>query len=112
MGSKGLHTWFNVILPASLPFIVSGMKQGWAFAWRSALRPRIKCHGPGYRRHARHCRNRSASGQNCVCAVGALSPSAMGHRTSLREPELSSMGPPKPTSTSRASAMNCDRISL
>ena len=34
MGSKGLHTWFNVILPASLPFIVSGMKQGWAFAWR------------------------------------------------------------------------------
>jgi NitT/TauT family transport system permease protein len=26
MGSKGLHTWFNVILPASLPFIVSGMK--------------------------------------------------------------------------------------
>ena len=37
MGSKGLHTWFNVILPASLPFIVSGMKQGWGFAWRSLL---------------------------------------------------------------------------
>src|SRR6476659_4818826 len=35
MGSKQLHTWFKVILPASLPFIVSGMKQGWAFAWRS-----------------------------------------------------------------------------
>jgi NitT/TauT family transport system permease protein len=37
MGSKRLHTWFKVILPASLPFIVSGMKQGWGFAWRSLM---------------------------------------------------------------------------
>src|SRR5919106_3472757 len=29
MGSKGFHTWVKVIFPASLPFIVSGMKQGW-----------------------------------------------------------------------------------
>jgi len=41
MGSKGLHTWLNVILPASLPFIVSGMKQGWAFAWRSLMAAEI-----------------------------------------------------------------------
>jgi len=41
MGSKGLHTWFKVILPASLPFIVSGMKQGWAFAWRSLMAAEI-----------------------------------------------------------------------
>src|SRR5689334_16012280 len=34
MGSRRLHMWFKVILPAALPFIVSGMKQGWAFAWR------------------------------------------------------------------------------
>ena len=25
------------MLPASLPFVVSGMKQGWAFAWRSLM---------------------------------------------------------------------------
>lgn len=37
MGSRWLHTWFKVILPASLPFIVSGMKQGWGFAWRSLM---------------------------------------------------------------------------
>lgn len=37
MGSRGLHTWVKVILPAALPFIVSGMKQGWAFAWRSLM---------------------------------------------------------------------------
>src|SRR6266545_655328 len=29
MGSEGLDQWLSVILPASLPFLVSGMKQGW-----------------------------------------------------------------------------------
>jgi len=37
MGSNQLHTWVKVIIPASLPFIVSGMKQGWGFAWRSLM---------------------------------------------------------------------------
>lgn len=41
MGSQGLHAWIFVMLPASLPFIVSGMKQGWAFAWRSLMAAEI-----------------------------------------------------------------------
>jgi NitT/TauT family transport system permease protein len=41
MGSRRLHTWMKVIVPASLPFIVSGMKQGWAFAWRSLMAAEI-----------------------------------------------------------------------
>jgi len=41
MGSKRLHVWYAVILPASLPFLVSGMKQGWAFAWRSLMAAEI-----------------------------------------------------------------------
>jgi len=41
MGSSGLHTWVKVMMPASLPFIVSGMKQGWAFAWRSLMAAEI-----------------------------------------------------------------------
>lgn len=41
MGSRGLHTWFKVIIPAALPFIISGMKQGWAFAWRSLMAAEI-----------------------------------------------------------------------
>ena len=41
MGSTGLHTLVRVILPASLPFVVSGMKQGWAFAWRSLMAAEI-----------------------------------------------------------------------
>jgi len=41
MGSHGLHTWLRVMLPAALPFVVSGMKQGWAFAWRSLMAAEI-----------------------------------------------------------------------
>ncbi len=41
MGSEGVHMWVHVMLPASLPFIVSGMKQGWAFAWRSLMAAEI-----------------------------------------------------------------------
>jgi NitT/TauT family transport system permease protein len=41
MGSEGLHRWTRVVLPASLPFLVSGMKQGWAFAWRSLMAAEI-----------------------------------------------------------------------
>jgi NitT/TauT family transport system permease protein len=41
MGSRGLHTWIKVILPAALPFVVGGMKQGWAFAWRSLMAAEI-----------------------------------------------------------------------
>lgn len=41
MGSTGLHTWFKVIIPAALPYIITGMKQGWAFAWRSLMAAEI-----------------------------------------------------------------------
>ena len=41
MGSKKLHLWVYVIAPASLPSIVGGMKQGWAFAWRSLMAAEI-----------------------------------------------------------------------
>jgi len=41
MGSEGIHKWTRVILPASLPYLISGMKQGWAFAWRSLMAAEI-----------------------------------------------------------------------
>lgn len=41
MGSKGLHTWIHVIMPAAFPSIVGGMKQSWAFAWRSLMAAEI-----------------------------------------------------------------------
>ena len=41
MGSSGLHLWIRVLVPASLPHLVSGAKQGWAFAWRSLMAAEI-----------------------------------------------------------------------
>ena len=41
MGSTRFHKWTRVILPASLPYLISGMKQGWAFAWRSLMAAEI-----------------------------------------------------------------------
>ena len=37
LGARGFRLFWSVLLPASLPFIVNGMKQGWAFAWRSLI---------------------------------------------------------------------------
>jgi len=37
LGARRLQLFLHVILPASLPYIVTGLKQGWAFAWRSLI---------------------------------------------------------------------------
>jgi NitT/TauT family transport system permease protein len=37
LGAKGWKSFRYVVLPAALPTYVSGLKQGWAFAWRSLL---------------------------------------------------------------------------
>ncbi|MFU8851568.1 ABC transporter permease [Micromonospora sp. SL1-18] len=37
LGARGLHLYRYVIAPAALPAIVAGLKQGWAFAWRSLM---------------------------------------------------------------------------
>lgn len=37
LGAKGFTLFTNVILPAALPSIMSGLKLGWSFAWRSLM---------------------------------------------------------------------------
>lgn len=37
LGARGLARYRHVILPAALPGFVGGLKQGWAFAWRSLM---------------------------------------------------------------------------
>jgi NitT/TauT family transport system permease protein len=37
LGARGVAAFRFVILPAALPAFVGGLKQGWAFAWRSLL---------------------------------------------------------------------------
>jgi len=37
LGASGFSLWKEVVLPASLPSYVAGLKQGWAFSWRSLM---------------------------------------------------------------------------
>lgn len=37
LGARGLDMYRHVIIPAAMPSFTAGLKQGWAFAWRSLL---------------------------------------------------------------------------
>ena len=37
MGAKKSQLYKDIILPACLPELVSGLKQGWSFAWRALM---------------------------------------------------------------------------
>lgn len=37
LGARGLRLYRHVVLPAALPAFLGGLKQGWAFAWRSLM---------------------------------------------------------------------------
>jgi len=37
LGARGLGLYRHIILPAALPGFITGLKQGWAFAWRSLM---------------------------------------------------------------------------
>ncbi len=47
LGARGLTAFRHVILPAALPSFVAGLKQGWAFAWRSLLAGELLVQIPG-----------------------------------------------------------------
>jgi NitT/TauT family transport system permease protein len=37
LGARGLASYRHVVVPAALPSFIGGMKQAWAFAWRSLM---------------------------------------------------------------------------
>ncbi|KHD34996.1 sulfate ABC transporter permease [Clostridium acetobutylicum] len=37
MGARGKNLYFDVVIPSALPEIISGMRQGWSFAWRALM---------------------------------------------------------------------------
>jgi NitT/TauT family transport system permease protein len=47
MGMSGIAKYRHLILPASLPSFVSGLKQGWAFSWRSLMAGELLVIVPG-----------------------------------------------------------------
>jgi NitT/TauT family transport system permease protein len=47
LGARGVSAYRHVIIPAALPAFVAGLKQGWAFAWRSLLAGELLVQIPG-----------------------------------------------------------------
>ncbi|MFD1609749.1 ABC transporter permease [Oceanobacillus luteolus] len=47
MGSTGIDLFFRVILPASVPYAVTGTRLAWAFAWRALMAGELLSSGPG-----------------------------------------------------------------
>jgi NitT/TauT family transport system permease protein len=47
LGARGLAAYRHVILPAALPSFVAGVKQGWAFLWRSLMAAELIAVVPG-----------------------------------------------------------------
>ena len=37
MGAKGTQLITTVLIPAAFPYMITGFKQGWAFAWRGVI---------------------------------------------------------------------------
>ena len=37
MGAKGIKMLYKVIIPAAIPMLISGFRQGWSFAWRALM---------------------------------------------------------------------------
>jgi NitT/TauT family transport system permease protein len=50
MGTNKRDTYLHVVIPASLPGFVSGLKQTWSFAWRALMSGEVMvtCIGLGY----------------------------------------------------------------
>ena len=47
LGARGVNRYRYVVMPAALPAYVAGLKQGWAFSWRSLLAGELLVTVPG-----------------------------------------------------------------
>ena len=48
LGARGFGALRHVVIPAALPSVVAGLKQGWAFAWRSLMAAELIAQLPGH----------------------------------------------------------------
>jgi len=46
LGARGLRAAWHIVLPAALPGYLGGIKQGWAFAWRSLMAAELITQAP------------------------------------------------------------------
>jgi len=48
LGARGFSALRYVVVPAALPAVIGGLKQGWAFAWRSLMAAELIAALPGH----------------------------------------------------------------
>lgn len=48
LGARGINRYRHIVLPAAMPTYVQGMRQGWAFSWRSLLAGELITSIPGH----------------------------------------------------------------
>src|SRR4051812_36037965 len=46
LGARGLRSVYHVLVPAALPGYLGGLRQGWAFAWRSLMAAELITQSP------------------------------------------------------------------
>ncbi|MEU8570458.1 ABC transporter permease [Streptomyces pathocidini] len=46
LGATGLRSTWHIVMPAALPGYLAGLKQGWAFSWRSLMAAEIIASSP------------------------------------------------------------------
>ena len=46
LGARRSSAWRHVVIPAAVPTYIAGMKQGWAFAWRSLMAGELSSSSP------------------------------------------------------------------
>ena len=73
MGADQKQIYWKVIFPASLPELISGMKQGWSFAWRALMSWRsnddIHRTWPDINDREKSCRHQSGYARHVVIVV-------------------------------------------
>lgn len=47
MGAKGMDLFLKIVLPASIPYAVTGVRLAWAFSWRALMAAELLSTGPG-----------------------------------------------------------------
>lgn len=70
LGARGFNLWRRVLLPAILPAFLAGMRQGWAFAWRSLMTAELL--SPSLKIGAGHLLSTGRNFNNMPMVVGMI----------------------------------------
>lgn len=65
IGATGLRGTIHIVLPAALPGYLAGLKQGWAFSWRSLMAAEIIASSPTWAWGSASCWRTAGTTSTC-----------------------------------------------